>query len=212
MRMLSASARTSLTEEINRYHENLLDQDGGSAQDYLAGRGIRPPMWDRFKLGFDGERLTIPYLTPAGPWLVKRRCIQHDKCEGHPKYKNTEGAELHLYNAPVLIDSDLVVVTEGELDAVTVEQAGVNAVAVPGATQWKANRHWRFCFDSVSEVIVVGDGDKPGEESAKAISDSLRSTFNDIEVRTVILPAGMDSNSYAQAEGDMALLELLEVI
>lgn len=209
--MPSDSQRASLAAQVEEFHSQI---EGSGAARYLNERGISRRAIDRFKLGFDGERLVIPYLTPKGPWHLKRRCIQHDKCEGHPKYQNDDGSDLRLYNAQTLLAADRVVIVEGELDAISVEMAGVPAVAYPGAQSWKANKAWRWCFDSCEEVVVVADGDPPrdgkpsvGEEAGRTVAESLRSSLPDIEVRLVVMPEGMDSNSFIQEHGQLEYLE-----
>lgn len=222
--MPSAEQRRLLAALVAKYHENLIaDPDGGAAA-YLAERGITRRAIDRFQLGYSGDtgsyknadRLAIPYLSPAGPWHVKYRCIADHNCKdlGHGKYIYDDGAEQHLFNAQTLLTAERVVVVEGELDAVSVEAAGVPAVAYPGAETWKKNRHWRWCFDSVTEVIVVGDGDTPregkevgvGEEAAKAVADTLRQSLPDIDVRMVVMPLGHDANSFINTYGQVDFL------
>lgn len=190
---------------------------------YLSGRSISLAAIDRFRLGYTGDtenfairnRLTIPYLTDVGSWSIKYRCVQNHNCKDiphHPKYINDVGAAMHLFNARVLNTADQVVVTEGELDAIAVEtQCGIPAVGYPGADQWGQNPFWRWCFDSVSEVIVVADGDDPGQKAAGVVSNSIRSAIQG-EVRTVHLPAGMDSNSFIAERGDMEYLEVIGII
>lgn len=214
MRVPATSQRNLLAEQATEAHSRLLSQDGGKARDYLKARGLYKAAAERFQLGYDGDRITIPYLTPAGPWHVKRRCIADHDCKAVDcrKYLNTEGAEQHLYNAQALLDADTVVVVEGELDTISVEMAGVPAVGFPGADTWKKLKHFRWCFDSVNEVIVVADGDKVGREAGKAVTDSLRTSLPDVEVRFVSMPDGHDSNSYILAEGDVAFLSLIGLL
>lgn len=185
------------------------------ARAYLASRGITPESIDRFKLGVDPDnnQLTIPYLSPAGPWLVKYRCLRDHDCKetGHARYFYDTGAGHHLYNASALLTADVAVVVEGELDAVTVTQVGLTAVAYPGTAAWKANPHWRWCFDSVDTIVVVADGDEAGRKAAAGVAESLRNSVN-ADVRTVILPDGEDSNSYLVNHGDYDYLERLELL
>lgn len=212
--MPSPEQRRSLAEQAAKFHEQL---KGSGAETYLADRGLNRRAAQRFLLGFDGERLTIPYLTPEGPWQIKRRCIaDHDcKAEGHGKYKNEDGVRLSLYNAQTLLKADRVVIVEGELDAVAVESAGAPTVGYPGAQAWRSNKHWRWAFDSCDEVIVVADGDEPregkqigvGEEAGRSVTDSLRSSLPDLEVRLVVLPVGEDSNSFINKHGQLEYLE-----
>lgn len=224
MRAPTETERDALLQQVTDSHSQL-----DEVLPYLSRRGVNRRTADRFKLGFDGERLTIPYLTPTGVWFIKRRCVaDHDcKAERCSKYLNPEGANLRLYNAQTLLRADRVVITEGELDAVVVEQAGANCVGYPGAEAWKKSRHWRWCFDSVEEVIVVADGDPPeknprnkekqpgdagwvdrgvGEESGRAVVDVLRTSLPDLDVRLVLMPVGHDSNSFITEFGEIEYL------
>jgi DNA primase len=203
MRMLSEGARNSLESRTQEFHEAL---DG--ARSYLSRRGLTAETADRFRLGFDGERLVIPYLTPEGPVSLKRRCIQDHDCKehGHPKYLYEAGEQLHLFNAQTLLNAKAVMVTEGEIDAMTIEQLGVPAVAYPGVASWRqCGSYWRWCFDSVDEVFVIGDGDEPGTKAANTVSAALRDSVA-AEIYTVILPPGQDANSFITTYGEDAFL------
>ena len=203
MRMLSSGARSSLASQIEQYHQHL-----GKVANYLASRGITQETAERFQLGWNPEngRLVIPYLTPAGPFSLKQRCIQpHDcKTEGHGKYVYDAGAVPHLYNASTLLDCDSVVVVEGELDAVVAEQVGVPAVAYPGTANWQ--KHMPYCFDSQAEIVVIADGDDPGRKAADRVAASLRDAVSG-EVRVVEMPAGHDTGSFVQEFGEFEFLE-----
>lgn len=223
--MPSPQQRHSLQAQVETYHANLTGPDGGEARAYLADRGLYQAAADRFRLGHTGEngdpktanRLVIPYLTPAGPWHLKYRCLAEHDCKEakHAKYIYDDGAEQHLYNASTLLTAERVAVVEGELDAVAVEMAGVPAVAYPGADTWKKNKHWRWAFDSCVEIVVIGDGDVPregkqvgvGEEAARSVADSLRSALPDVDVRVHVMPVGHDSNSFLHANGTLAFLD-----
>lgn len=185
------------------------------ARAYLGSRGITAASIDKFQLGYDlaTGRLTIPYLTPAGPFVIKYRCIGNHDCKehGHGKYVYDTGSAIHLYNAQALRNSELVVVTEGELDAISVDQTGVAAVGYPGTAMWKANPHWRWCFDSLEQIIVVADGDEPGKKAGTAVTESLRNAV-DADVRLVVLPDGQDSNSYLTEFGETDYLERLDLL
>jgi DNA primase len=221
--MLSPDARNALAGKVAMYH-----QQAAGVETYLADRGFGRNAIDRFQLGFTGDtgdayanRLTIPYLSPAGPWLVKYRCLKtHDhkskdvKC---PKYLNDDDVNLHLFNAAVLGEVDRVVLVEGELDAIAVAMCGVPAVGFPGSQSWQKNRHWRWCFDNVDQVLIVADGDEPdvekkktigvGEESAKQVAADLRQALPDLDVQLYVMPIPHDSNSYIAEHGAFDYLE-----
>lgn len=203
--ILPAERRAALTAKAQEYASHL-----DEATEYLLNRGIVREAAEMFQLGYvtSGEfegRLTIPYVTPAGVVQIKYRCADlshhtgfkhtHDGC---PKYLYEAGTGTYLYNAQVLIHSaDRVVVTEGELDAVSVQAyTGIPSVAYPGSEMWKAHPHWRLCFEGVSEVVVVADGDDVGKEAAKRVADSLG-----LVAKVVNMPRGDDANSIIATHG-----------
>jgi DNA primase len=139
---------------------------------------------------------------------IKYRCIEPEhgnhkevRC---PKYLVEEGCGTHLYNSPVLLsESGLVVVTEGELDALTVQAyCGLAAVGYPGVDTWKDNPHFRLCFEGVNEIVVVADGDEPGRKAAKRVADSLG-----YAARVLDLPDGEDANSFIASHGAAVFTE-----
>lgn len=210
IKLPSPSFRNALATRIEAAHLNV-----HSARAYLDKRQINDESIENFQLGYDQStgRLTIPYLSPAGPWNVKYRCIQSHNCKdaGHGKYLYDAGAGVHLYNAPALLAAETVVVVEGEIDAISVNQLGISAVAYPGTAMWKANPHWRWCFDSLVEVIVVADGDQQGRKAAADVADSLRNSVS-ADVRVVDLPDGQDSNSYITEHGDVDFMNRLDLL
>jgi DNA primase len=159
-------------------------------------------------------RLSIPYVTPSGVVQIKYRCTNLDHHEGFkhvekkcPKYLYEAGTGTYLYNAQVLIHaSEQVVVTEGELDAICVQAyTGMPTVAYPGADTWEKHRHYRLCFEGVSEVIVVADGDEVGRKVARQVADSIG-----LHARVIDCPAGHDSNSYIAEHGASAFIERIK--
>lgn len=207
----SASARKALAKLVDQYHEQV---DG--ATPYLSERGIARTAIDKFKLGFVAEsdnpaivgRLVIPYLTPAGPVNTKFRCLADHNCKDAKcaKYIYVEGSGHNLFNAQTLLTAERAILVEGELDAVAAEMAGVPAVAYPGTQTWDGNKHWRLCFDSVSEVAVVADGDDPGRKAAKRVADSLRDVV-DGAVSVIYMPEGEDTNSFLHQHGELEFLD-----
>jgi DNA primase len=206
LRMLSPAARASLESKVTEAEANL-----AGALPYLESRGITEDTARRFRLGYLDGKLVIPYLSPAGPWHCKYRCISDHNCKdvGHGKYTYDSGAEHHLYNAQTLLTATGVIVTEGEIDAITAEQHDLPAVAYPGAETWAKYKFWRWCFDSVDEIVVVGDGDEPGRKAATSVSDSLRSSVT-ADVRMVVLPDGEDTNSFITKYGSGEYLAEIE--
>lgn len=181
------------------------------ARTYLQGRGLTDEVIDRWRLGFvldpipGHERfkgyLSIPYVTRSGTVAIKFRCIKCEGgCEGHPKYDSEKNIGTYLYGAMSFWrDSSFICITEGELDAVACDVAGLPAVGISGATKWLP--HWGYCFEGYSEVIVLADGDSAGE---KLTSNVTRSVHNGRECR---FPDGEDVTSFLVQHGPQALRE-----
>jgi len=186
----------------------------GAVQSYLDTRGISEPVAAHYKLGstteFGSLRLSIPYFTPAGVVDIKYRCAvtEHgdhkDKSIHCSKMMKESGCGSHLYNAQSLIRaSDLVVVTEGELDAVMVEgYTGFPTVGYPGTSNWE--KRWRYCFDGIGEVIVIADGDDPGRKAAEHVAQAIGTA-----ARVVDLGDGHDASSYIRDLGVSQFVERL---
>lgn len=203
---LSKEHRLSLGLKAARYAENL-----GAAAAYLSSRGITEGAARVFQLGvvsvgedFAG-RLSIPYITRAGTVDVKYRCIDPAHLDHRgiacPKYGKESGLGVHLYNPGALIgNADRVVLTEGEFDAIAVQSlAGYPAVGYPGVDTWTKQEHWRLCFDSVAEVVIIADGDEPGRKAAERVQNSFGKM--DLLARVVEMPDGHDANSFLVTYG-----------
>jgi DNA primase len=129
-------------------------------------------------------RLSIPYMTETGVVDIKFRALD----DSGPKYLGLPGARPRLYQASVtLVPSSLVVVTEGEMDALVMWRCvGVPAVGVPGANQWQP--HWGRVLDGYQTVLVVGDGDEAGRRFAKTMAGRIEGAV------PVEMPDGYDVN------------------
>lgn len=220
MRRLGTELRASLEAATSTYQKALDAQwsvSSTEARNYLFDRGL-DLYAERYRLGFVLEpqpghemmtgRVSIPYLTQAGVVNLKFRCIADHDCKVMkcPKYLAEDGARNHLYNArAVLAARDLVVICEGEFDAMAVSAiAGVPAVGYPGTYAWQQNKHWPRVFAGL-DVVVVADGDKPGADAAKAVTRSIP------DARVVHMPEGEDANSYLVTSGADAFRERIGV-
>ena len=197
---VSAELRKSLEEAATAYHAQV-----GAVAPYLMARGVTKETADTFRLGYVAEpmtgheqyygRLSIPYLTPTGISDVRFRSLGEDS---GPKYLTRPGAASHLYNVSAFqVDNDYIAICEGEFDTMMACQSGVNAVGVPGATNWKD--WYARAFHDYLRVFVLVDGDSAGKELGKRISQH-------IDVALVVpMPDGMDVNDFVLTEGPDAL-------
>ena len=119
---------------------------------------------------------------------------------GTPKYMTVAGDKPRLYNTVALTRySRDMAITEGEIDAVTAELAGVPTVGVPGSQMWKP--YFRELFLGYRNVNILADGDEPGLEFAKTVAKTLPNA------RIITMPTGSDVNELVNTQGKQALLE-----
>jgi DNA primase len=198
----SESQKSWLGSLADQYH-NSLDE---ATLAYLADRGIDQDAASGFRLGLVVDpdpahqqyvgRLSIPFITPTGVVYMRFRCLGDHNCGDleHGKYQGVSGDSTHLYNVSALhAAGDTIVVTEGELDALISTEAGMPAVGVPGATNWKPF-YYRL-FDDYERVILVGDGDSAGREFVATLARNLGNSIRRP------MPEGYDVNSFVLEHG-----------
>lgn len=189
--------RASLEQRSRRYQENL---PGSPAHDYLAGeRLLSNEAMAHFHLGYTGDgpevgdpayRVSIPYWSWSGPLQIRFRALDDT---ANPKYLGSSGSGTTLFNTLALRGMDQTVyVTEGEIDCITAWMCGLPTVGIPGSTNWKKG-FWRLF--RYRTVVVLADGDEPGEKLGAAIQADLD------DVKIVVMPPKMDVNSFFKANG-----------
>jgi DNA primase len=182
LRPLSESQREALEEAVTRYQAALTVD----AIAYLVDRGLTKETAATFRLGsvvdpmpghgkFQGF-LAIPYLIDTHPVSIRFRCIQsHDHdANYHGKYMSMAEEPARMFNARAIDEAeDEIHLTEGEFDAIILNQAGYPAVAIPGVHNWMP-RHMRM-LAGFSRVYVWADPDDAGAEFAARVARALRS-------------------------------------
>jgi DNA primase len=139
------------------------------------------------------NRLAIPYITPSGVVDIRFRSINNHSDE--PKYMGIPGAKTTMYNAQaVLVASNYICVTEGELDTVILSaKTGHPSIGIPGINNWKS--FYSKILDDFETIIVLADGDNAGLEFGKKLSRELSN------VNLLQMPEGHDVNSIIVQEG-----------
>jgi hypothetical protein len=161
------------------WHDRLMDRakrpDSPEAEllSYLTGqRGLTRETVERFKIGYDGDRLTIPVKLRG-----KLRNVRRYKPGGKPKIYNWKGFGTSLlYPEDVLrVHSGTVPVLfcEGEWDALLANQeSGGQYVAVTG-TGGARTPPQDLSALAGRRVYIAYDADQPGAKGAGKLSECL---------------------------------------
>lgn len=166
------------------YNNLLFSVQRGERREWLYERGLTLDSINRFRLGHDGTRFTIPIYSAQGDLLTFRYrrddfygTHTFDPRQGKevaiPKYSGVRGRNgLYLYPAEHLGDHEPeeVVVVEGELDAIRLWQEGIPAVSATngaGAVA-KLPQKIREEMPFIRHLYFACDADEPGQTAQVA--------------------------------------------
>jgi DNA primase len=97
-----------------------------------------------------------------------------------------------------LIDAGCAIVCEGQLDLITIFEAGIRNVVAPQGTAFTEHQA-RILKRFVNEVVLCFDADTAGQKAAERSLDALLQ--NDLVVRIAEMPAGEDPDSIIRRAG-----------
>jgi DNA primase len=97
-----------------------------------------------------------------------------------------------------LIEANCAIVCEGQLDLISLFEAGILNVVAPQGTAFTENQA-RILKRFVNEVVLCFDADAAGKKAAERSLDALLQ--NDLIVRVAEMPAGEDPDSLVRRKG-----------
>ena len=137
--------------------------------------------------------LVFPYVRAGRAVFIKTRCLlskaDADRREV-PRFLNTGGIVPCLWNHDAIAGADEVLITEGEIDALSAIIMGYTAVGLPGWSHWKDA--WTPDFAG-KEVFLVLDADAAGQKGTADIAGRFMKAGLPCP-RQMVLPAGTDMN------------------
>lgn len=157
--------------------------------------------YDRFR-----DRIMFPICNDVGEVIAfSGRLLKEE--EGAAKYLNSPETPLfrkgnvlfglHKSKRP-LIEANRAIVCEGQLDLISLFEAGITNVVAPQGTAFTENQA-RILKRFVDEVVLCFDSDAAGAKAAERSLDALLE--NDFIVRVVELPPGEDPDSLVRRDG-----------
>jgi len=196
---------------VFQWHQALMNST--DLMDYLQGgkRGLNKETIQLFRLGWDGQRITIPIRNRYGQVVNVRRYDRHeaDPSKKFLNYKQGYGT-VRLFPRHMLQYPELVI-AEGEWDAMLSIQMGIPTITqTGGAGTWK--REWNEYFkDKV--IAVTYDVDDAGRIGSQNVAGNLTSVAKAVHVVQLPLaePPGADLTNYF-LDGGQTQADFLELL
>ena len=158
-------------------------------------------LYDRFR-----DRIMFPICNDVGEVIAfSGRVLQSDAEAA--KYLNSPETPLFrkgnvlfgLHKSKrALIDAGCAIVCEGQLDLITLFEAGITNVVAPQGTAFTESQA-RVLKRFVSEIVLCFDADAAGRKAAERSLEALLQ--NDLIVRVVEMPPGEDPDSLIRKKG-----------
>jgi DNA primase len=155
--------------DAHRYHGLM----PGRIRRYLNGRSIPGPIIERFQLGWNGRRITIPVYDREARLVSFRLARDPDAPGPSPKMLSTPGARVELYGwERVLQKPPELIVCEGEFDRLVLEGQGFAAVSSTGGAA-AFPPLWARYFEDIPYIYVCYDLDEAGRLGAARVARLL---------------------------------------
>ena len=224
----------SFTEAVKKVAERYNYELDITIKDYIKPaeriEKINPAYIDWFeRRGISNNTLLRFKITQGIEWMPKSKaevpvvCFNYFKKEelvnikfrGPSKdFKLAKDAELIFYNIDSIQDKDEVVIVEGEIDCLSMYEAGIyNCISVPNGTAPKGNMQLKYldnCYEyfvNKKKIIIATDNDEVG----KLLKEELSRRLGKEICYQIDYPIDCkDSNDILNKHGKKILKDLLE--
>lgn len=164
-------------------------------------RGYTRETIEKFQIGWDGERFTIPVRDATGELLNVRRYNPNAK-QGKDKMKSwaVGTGSRQLFGMDILGKSETVIITEGEPDCIIGRQHNLPTIShTAGAGAWDSR--WNQYFEG-KVVYICYDCDDAGRRGARKVQRQLETFSRETHIITLPLKGnGDDLTNYFVDQG-----------
>lgn len=169
-------------------------QNDTRAQGYLQSRGIGMNTASKCNLGYDSAKDRL--IIPVNASYYVARAISPDAAK---RYDNPQGVPVELFNLDAFNTGRPVFVVEGAMDALSIIEAGCEAIALNGTSNWKKLVEYITTKSIKGDIIISVDNDEAGEKMGKALMRALQE--KEISFTSAnIAPQHKDANEALMAE------------
>ena len=175
----------------------------------ICGKSEDGRLYDRFR-----DRVIFPIHTVSGKTVGFAGRILKKK-ENTGKYVNSPDSIIYsktnelyglFFAKQAIAREDLCYLVEGQMDAISMHQAGIENVVCSGGTAL-TKPQIRLIHRFTSNITILYDGDAAGIHAAlRGIDMFLEEEFN---VKVVLLPDGEDPDSFARTHNASDFIEYI---
>lgn len=219
----------AITEIAEIYHIDIGERLPPKQKPIYSNKPIKQSHTDWFaQRGISPETIRRAGITYSTEWMPKAKqetdviCFNYFrdgelinvKYRGENKdFKLSKGAELIFYNLDAIKDAKTVIITEGEMDCLSLMECGVKTVvSVPNGAV-AGNQRLEYldnCYDyftNVSQVILFVDNDEAGN----MLREELARRLGRERCYTIVYPDGCkDANDILLQHGKEAVLDAIK--
>lgn len=161
-------------------------------------------VYDRFR-----NRVVFPICNDAGQVIAFSGRVLRSDAEA-AKYVNSPETPVFRKGKVLfgldktkrsLIETDSAIVCEGQLDLISLFEAGITNVVAPQGTAFTADQA-RLLKRFVNHVVLCFDADTAGQKAAERSLNALLQ--NDLIVRVIEMPRGLDPDLLVRRDGKEA--------
>ena len=183
-----------------------------SKTDYHTRRGISQATAEYFKLGYV-EQWKHPkaqnappsprLIIPTSKYSYIARDTRAELTEQQKKYAKSKAGNVHIFNLEALkTAAEPIFITEGEIDAMSIYEAGGIAIGLGGIANIKMFAEAAAEIPQAQPYIIALDNDTPGERASEELFNLLQAKGL-ISCRLAIYGKYKDANEALQANREL---------
>jgi hypothetical protein len=186
-------------EELRGWTQNLLSNKE-RLEIMRNKRGLSKKTIEQFEIGFYNRRYTIPVRDVDGTLVNVRRYDPNARLSKDKMLNLAGHGQARLFLPKVLQDNEIVIITEGEMDAIIGQQYGLPTMShTAGASVWKPE--WSPLFES-KIVFICYDVDDSGFAGANKVANSISRYAKGVhKIRLPLNIKGSDLTDYLVDNG-----------
>ena len=186
------------------------------ASDYFKSRGIGLDTINHFQVGQSNEWMPQTQKKESCilfNYFYNKEIVNIKYRDAKKNFKLFKGAEKILYNLDSISNNDYVVFVEGEFDAMSFHESGIESVvSVPNGFNLKGNisldyiDNYSHLFQDLKRIIIAVDNDEAGRKG----QEELIRRFGADVCELVDFGECKDANEYLIKNGKESLKQLIE--